>query len=264
MTLSRFLPAFGTNDALRFAYLRQSVLRGVLDDDRVLDALVRDLEVPGKPALLKALSRAEKLEAVERQVEHFRTTKTSRWYEVSPLEVLAASIFRSELADRYVFQLFCNVRNEDALFEPVCAWLKAKGLSAFDEVPMGTSRVDVMGYRKGGWLSSAETIAVELKDDLNQMKRGLDQMTTYREYAHKVYLAITPYLAADYVDRHAEAANVRHWDAGVLDRKLAQVGVGLLLVEGDQVYEYRQAQVCQPHEKKLQEVDSAVREREPL
>jgi hypothetical protein len=238
-------------------------LQRALDDDRVLDTLVRDLQVPGKPAVLKALSRAEKLQAIERQIEHFRASMTSVWRDASPPEVLAASIFRCQLPDRHVFKLFCNVKNERALLAPVSAWLNAKDLPAFDEVPMGTNRVDVLGYRKGGWLSSTEIVAVELKDDLNQMKRGLDQMTTYGEYAHKVYLAITPYLAAMYLDQHAEASKVCHWDAGVLDRKLEQFGFGLLLVEGDQVFEYRQPKPREPQAKKLQEIDLALRKREP-
>jgi hypothetical protein len=230
----------------------------------LLDALVDQLEVPGKPAVLKALSRVEKLEAIERQIEHFRAAKTSVWHEVSPPEVLAASIFRSGLSDRYVSQLFGDVKTERVLLAPVAAWLKGRNLPAFDEVPTGSNRVDLLGYRKGGWLSSTEVIAVELKNDLAQMKRGLDQMTTYGEYAHKVYLAITPFLAATYLDQHSEASKVRHWDAGVLDRKLEQFGFGLLLVDGDRVYEHRQPKPREPHAKKLQEIELALRERKPL
>ncbi len=130
---------------------------------------------------------------------------------------------------------------------------------------MGTSRVDVLGSKKGGWLSATEIVAVELKNDLAQMKRGLDQMTNYADYAHRVYLAITPFLAAAYLDSHSEGLQGPPLGCGcVLDRKLEQFGFGLLLVEGNSVYEHRQAKPRVPHAKKLQEVELALRGREPI
>ncbi|MGH7295865.1 MAG: hypothetical protein ACRELB_13060 [Polyangiaceae bacterium] len=245
----------------RFAYLRRSVLQKALEDDRLLGALVDELEVPGKKAVIKALSRAEKIAAINAQIEHFRSSPTSVWSGVASLEVLAAAIFWSRMPDRYVSQLFSNVKNEHALLAPVTTWLRAKDMHVFDEVPLGANRVDVLAFKKGGWFSSTEIVGVELKDDLGQMKRGLDQMATFGDYAHRVYLACTPFLAADFLAKHAEGVKVKHWDPNVLNRKLDQIGAGLLLVEGDQVYEYREPRQRSPDAKKLEEVELALKGR---
>jgi hypothetical protein len=258
---TRYEPAFASQDTVRFAYLRLPLLRKAMEDTKLLDILVKELGVPGKPAVLKALSRDEKVKAIDVQIEHFRTTPTSEWHGVSPPEVLAGAIFQSGLSDRVVMNLFSNVKNEAALKAPISAWLRAKDLHVFDEVPMGSSRTDLLGYKKGSWFSSSELIAVELKDDLNQLKRGLDQMASYGDYAHKVYLACTPYLGADFLSSHAAGVKVKRWDAQVLDRKLEQVGSGLLLVEGEQVYEYRAPRLRTPDSKKLEEVELALKGR---
>lgn len=261
MDLTRYEPAFGSADSVRFAYLRLPLLRKALEDDRLLDMLVRELGVPGKPAVLKALSRTEKLKAINVQIEHFRSTPTSEWHEVAPPEILAAVIFESGMSDRFVMNLFSNVKKEAALKAPVTAWLRAKDMHVFDEVPMGSNRTDLLGRKKGGWFTSSELIAVELKDDLNQLKRGLDQMASYGDYSHKVYLACTPFLAADYLAAHVAGVKVKRWDPQVLDRKLDQIGSGLLLVEGDAVFEYRVPRPRYPAAKKLEEVELALRGR---
>ncbi len=258
---TRYEPSFASVDTIRFGYLRLSVLKKALDDDKLLDMLVRDLGVPGRPAVLKGLSRVEKIKAIDVQIEHFRTTPTSEWHGVSAPEVLVGVIFQSGMSDRFVMNLFSNVKNEEALRTPVTAWLRAKDLHVFDEVPLGANRTDLLGYRKGGWFTSAAHVAVELKDDLNQLKRGLDQMASYGDYAHNVYLACTPFLAAEYLVTHASGVKVKRWDGQVLDRKLEQVGSGLLLVEGQEVFEYRIPRSRSPDSKKLEEVELALKGR---
>jgi hypothetical protein len=83
-------------------------------------------------------------------------------------------------------------------------------------------------------------------------------MTTYRHYAEEVYLACTPHMAAEYLDRHANARGVRHWDAHVFDKKLESLGFGLLLVltspDGPFVLEAIKAQRNTPDDKKLKEI----------
>jgi len=80
-------------------------------------------------------------------------------------------------------------------------------------------------------------MAVELKNDDIQFARGIDQMGTFAEYAHTVYLACTPAFCAEYLDRNAESRGVNHWDPSVLERKLTAAGFGLLIVERDRVFE---------------------------
>jgi hypothetical protein len=105
------------------------------------------------------------------------------------------------------------------------------------EVPLGRRRIDVLGHRAAGFGHPASLLAVELKNDDIQFARGIDQMGTFGEYAHAVYLAGTPAFCAEYLDRNAESRGVNHWDPGVLERKLTSGGFGLLIVERDNVYE---------------------------
>lgn len=97
-----------------YCCLDGGVLRDALKNEKVLDALLDVLQVPGKPATLRPLSAKHNLRAIEDQAEHYRRTKTSVRYEVEPAEVVAASIWRSRLGDRFVMELFCEVSKEAA------------------------------------------------------------------------------------------------------------------------------------------------------
>jgi hypothetical protein len=259
----------GDRDAIRYCYLRATLVEKLLSNARVLDALLDELEVPGpRRAVLKKKSDAEKLQMVEHQIEHFRGTKTSRWYDVHPAEVFAASIYRSDLPERFVLnEIFSDVRREADLAAPVTKWLVSKGYNAYSEVPMGTKRIDLLGYKKGllGHRMKARflglgshLIGVELKNEHAQMARGLDQMTTFREYVDAMYLACTPAMAAEYLARHADGKKVLRYDPDVLKRKLESFGFGLLIVEGDAVFEVTAPKESAPGMARMQEVKEAI------
>lgn len=192
--------------------------------------LIEELEVPGKPAHLRRLRPAEKLEAIEAQAAHLQKMSTSLWRGVDMPEILAGSIWRSSLTNRDVNAMFSAAKKEADLALPVANWLRNQGLKVYAEVPMGTKRPDLIGFKEGGWLSSTRLVSVELKNECGQLKRGLDQMTTFGEYSRHVYLACTPAMAAEYLNAHASSRSVRHWDPEVLNNKLREFGFGLLLV----------------------------------
>jgi hypothetical protein len=262
MDLRRHVPFFGSAETTRFCYARVATLEKALKNSRILDGLIKQLQVPGKSALHKAMSDREKLRAIEEQIESYTRAQTSIWYKVNPAEVLAASIFRATLSgalpQKAGVELWCAVRKENALAGPVAAWLKTYKLQTYLEVPMGSCRADVVGYRAGGLLSDRLSVVVELKNEREQLKRGLDQMTTFAEYAHETYLACTPFFAASYLDHHAEGVKVKHWDADVLKRKGEAFGVGLLLVEGDDVYEVLKPKRRVPADRHLDDLRLAL------
>lgn len=259
MDLSRFRPWLGSDDSVRFCGLRLETLERALGDAKIVDALVDQLEVPGKTSVLKALNHEQKLQAIEEQIESFRTKSTSVWYEVGEAEILAASIWRAQkLGSRILGSLFASVKRESDLLAPVAGWLKAQGLETFPEVPLGRCRADVVGYREKGWLRDATVWAVELKADDEQMKRGFDQMATYGAYAQRVYMACTPADIADHLDRHSEARGVRHWDHDVLYRKLREHGFGLIVVEGERSFAFIDAAEGTPEGKKLAEAVASI------
>ena len=258
MNLERYVSFFGSAQTTRFAYVRLPMLKEALGEDRVLTALIDVLQVPGKPAVLRTMSLEEKLEAIVRQVEHYRGTSTSLWRDVPVPYVLAASIQRSDLPDKIVYKIFSDVKKESALCKPVTDWYSAKGYAVHEEVPLGACRADLVCIKEGGWLSNKEIVAIELKNDLGEMRRALDQMTTYRDYAHRVYFACTPWLAADYLLQHAEGLKVKHYDHELLDRRLKELNFGLLLVEGNEVYEHLEAPTREPGTRKLEELTLAL------
>jgi len=178
------------------------------------------------------------------QIDHYRRMPTSVWHAVPTYDVLAASIWLAQgqeqckvLSKRFVRDKFAGVSREEDLQRPVSRWLLNRGFEPYQEVPLGRRRIDVLGYRASSIGHSASLTAVELKNDDSQFARGIDQMGTFAEYAHAVYLACTPAFCADYLERNAYSRGVNHWDPGVLERKLIAGGFGLLIVERDAVFE---------------------------
>ena len=238
--------ADGQNER-RYCYLRTSKLNRLLTDPNVLDALVEQLQVPGGNKTIKGLSAQEKLACIEAEIDHLRRTPNSVWFDVPALEVLAASLWRTNddafyrdkrLLTRKLVrrEWFSGVSEEDDLRKPVARWLKHLGYEPYMEISLGMSRLDVLGYKKGGITGSPRLLAVELKNDYEQFKRALNQMDTFGEYSNAVYMACTPDFAAEYLDRNEQATD-SHWHRDALEQKLSAGGYGLLIVEVDQVFE---------------------------
>lgn len=212
-----------------YCYVMGVLLKSFLEDEAAVTNLMKALKVPGKSAHLNRASLKEKMSYVDAQVAHLATLESSEWYGVAPAEIVAAHLWRS-LNGRDRKLLFSAVKAEAELLRPVVNYFESKGYSSFAEVPMGRNRVDLVAIHAGGLLSKPRVVAVELKNSCAQLKRALDQMTTFGEHATQVYLACTPAMAAEYLDGHARAHNVKRWDETVLNRKLKAFGFGLLLV----------------------------------
>jgi len=130
---------------------------------------------------------------------------------------------------------FHEVSREADLQIPIARWLKGEGYEPYAEIPLGRARVDVLGYRKPRLTKPGRLIAIELKNEYEQFKRAMDQMGTFSEYADLVYMACTPDFAASFLDQNERST--KHWDPSILDRRLRSAGLGLLIVERDQVFE---------------------------
>ena len=244
------------SDEARYCYLRSSKLQELYADPEVLDARLDQLQVPGKSAVLQRLSEQEKKESIEAQVDHFRRSPTSIWFGVPRLEVLAASIWRNrslELTERLVRYHFCDVGREEDLLRPVARWLRSQGYEPYMEIPLGRRRVDALGYKKATVFGSDKLLAVELKNDDLQFRRAADQMATFAEYTNAAYVACTPAFAAEYLERNAESrgVSVKHWDPDLLARRLRDGGIGLLIVEREDVYEVLKPTQRTPSEEKI-------------
>lgn len=223
-------------DDRRYCYIRSSKLMEYYSDPSILAALMDRLEVPGTPLTRRQMSDAAKKVAIEAQIDHLRQTPISIWYGVHAHEILAAAIWTAEnLSRRVIKDKFYSVSCEEDLRRPIARWLEARNEEAYMEIQLGRRRIDVLGYTKRDGV--IRLTAVELKDTDEEFRRGPDQMGSFAEYAHTVYLACTPAFAADYLERNAVHRSVNRWDASILDRKLKQGGFGLLIVERDKVFE---------------------------
>jgi len=231
-------------DARRHAYARARLLNEAVQCEPVLDAVFKHLKVPHGGASLSKLDVPAKQAAIVKHAKHLSEMTTSRWHRTDVTEIVAASIAESKLAAQHKATVFPSARREAELTGPVVNWLRTKCDSVYEEVPMGTSRADVVGYRPpfsifGAPLTVPTVVTVELKNQLGQLTRGLDQMTTYRDYSTSVYLACTPRLAVDYLKKHANSPGIRRWEPDALEHKLKSFGFGLLLIEGEEVTEVR-------------------------
>jgi hypothetical protein len=252
------VPLLSSDDDYRYCYVRVSLLRKAQTDSRILDALLEVLDTPGKSlAALKKLGPEEKLRLIEKQIDHFRSMESSRWYRVDPPEVFAASIFRSSLTDKVANEFFFDVNKESALLQPVIQWLRSQGYDVYTEIPLGTKRVDVLGHKKS-LLFGNKLIAAELKNEMRELGRALDQMTTFQQYAQLTYLACPPALAAEYLEKHADGRGVKSYDSTVFKKKLESFGFGLLLVEGSQVSETMKPKETAPQDGKIKEALAAL------
>jgi len=71
-----------TEEEERYCYLRFSKLMQLYQDPVVLDALIKQLELPGKLSVNKKLTVQEKQELIETQIDHFRRMPNAVFYGV--------------------------------------------------------------------------------------------------------------------------------------------------------------------------------------
>jgi hypothetical protein len=252
----------GVND--RHCYLSEMRLAAVLDAPKALDAILGHLGVPLKSGVRRNLSDDQKVDEIVAHTRHLIVGKNSPWRHCSGFEVLAAAVWQLRgdgLGAKLVDHAFCSVRNEADLTKPVAAWLSSQDLDVYDEVPMGRKRTDLLGHRPKKLLRGHRFIAIELKNSIKEFDRAIDQMTTYADYTHEVYVACTPAMAVAYLDAHSNGRGTSGWDPQVLNRKLEKLGLGLLLVEGEEVCVLRRPRQQTPLNKNVDEVLAALKTR---
>ncbi len=256
----RYFDRFEAEDGDRFCYARAEVLREWSANATILDAVLKELKVPIARAKAKALTDGDKRAAIAEHITHLRKLPTSAWHKVPDGEIFAAAVFRAKLPAAARKALFAPVKREADLAPVAVRWIRNHcKCDAFEEVPMGKNRADVVGFKAGGWFSDERVFAIELKNTLEELQRGLDQLATYADYAHCVIAACTPQLAARYLDAHANGRGVHAWDPKVLNNKLERLGFGLLIIEGDEAYGVVPAKERDPAESKLNEVKASFK-----
>jgi hypothetical protein len=239
-------------DITRYCYLRLRRLKAAVKDDKIVDALVAELDVSGATG-------TGKMALIERRIEDLRRT-SSMWHDVAAPEILAASIFKSHARiGACVDDLFGRVRRVQDLAAPLVAWLKLADLTPYEGNVPGFGVGNVIGYRGGHSMSAVRLVGIEATNDAADLERALEEMKTAKHSTHASYVACTPAVAAEFLWTQAAAPGAHRWDAEALRRRLQASACGLLLVEGDAVSHALPAKERRPDVAKLAELSAAIR-----
>jgi len=243
-------------DATRYCYLRLRRLKEAIKAPEILDGLMRQLEVPSDPSDGKTpSSERHKLAAIELQIDRLLGDKTSIWHGAAPAEVLAAAMFSAREASGGAAKiLFSDVARKEDLAPPIAMWLNVMGFKQYEGFPPGFPRVDVVAYQVGRLMTTPRVLGIELQNDLSELEPTLSRMSGVAMYTHATYLACTPALAAEFVVARAKDPRVERWDRAAFRDKLALLGFGLLLVEGDAVSESLAPKERKPDLAKIKEL----------
>lgn len=244
-----------------FGYVLALQLKMLIEGDEsspLFDLILQNAGGTTKSASLKAMSIGDKRRAVQTIVEARKNQPGTVTHGLHELEVFAI-VLREALeagkgTTKITKMIWPGVKKEADLLAPIAKHYREQDYEVYREVPMGRKRVDALCHKKGGFFRSEHLIAVELKNDLAEFKRGIDQMTTYADYAHAVYLACTPAMAFDFLVDHSKARGVHKWDPKALENKLSRAGIGLLLVQEDNVFEVLQAKPSKVQDAKRAEI----------
>ena len=107
---------------------------------------------------------------------------------------------------KLLFQILNEPSSEKDLRRPIANWLKNSGYVYDFEVPLPGSKrkryIDVVGYKKGGFLSSDRILAFELKSAMtrNAIDSAFSQAKDYLDCSDAVYVVVTPYMYLKYHD----------------------------------------------------------------
>jgi hypothetical protein len=159
---------------------------------------------------------------------------------------------------------FSLSKTEDRLAPIAIDWLRKPGMTVYEEVDMGPKRADLVGIMHTGMLSRLRIVAIEIKNALKELSRGADQMVTFGQYAHETYLACTPYMALEVLEKHSRGRMVSNWDSHELEARLSRSGIGLLLIVDDKAIPIHQAKRYTPGDHKIEELRSALKEKNPI
>jgi hypothetical protein len=250
----------------RWAHVRGDRLAAAFQDASSLDAVMAFARVPGKATVLRALPVAKKAETLEDHFRYLQRASASEWYEQPLAEMWAAHLFKADIDDKTRAEVFFPVALEAALGSAVEAWLRGAKLAPCQEVQMGLKRADWVGYaERNPWrLAEERIVTVELKNDLTELDRLFAQLSEYRRYSTRTYVAVTPSFYLHYCWRHMEAPAVQCWDSKALETRLAPLGTGLLVVERAEVIVAREAKEVAPGERERRDVRNVIERQQSM
>jgi cob(I)alamin adenosyltransferase len=159
-------------------------------------ALFRTLQRLSHPhAAAFAETNIERLEAEVLNAAEF-SVKTYPWAPTPQvLDVVLAAAFKADISAHRRLRIFGGVSLEKDLVDPVTRHLTRNNYTVRDEVPVGSSRADLIGFGRE-WLERI-IWTVELKNAAQEVERLEEQIRDYRRASDHVVVVMTPECAAE-------------------------------------------------------------------
>lgn len=200
------------------------VIGRLLENEKNIDKVLEALLYPGN---IKNLSRSQKLDALRAQAEHcIKVNPNLKFLTAKDVIVVYAWDELRHSSKREAERIFGHVKGEKKLKLPMAMYFRDKGYNVFEEVRISKSQADLLAFPSSGW--SPETIGIELKTEVAQLRRALDQLTDYRVGVDKCYLGTTAYCVIDYIRASCTRGSIK---ADILKEKLESIGVGLFTID---------------------------------
>lgn len=226
----------------RHCYVKGSALDALMDTPGVLDILLEELTGQS----VNQTSVVEQMARLKRHVIHLSVTPSS-FHGLSLEEIVVLTAYTSPRLQHSVFTRAFNTESNTAELRAVCErWLSQRATVVATGHSVGLRRWPLVGYSpepRGTEKPASARFVVGLAPFSHPatLERELGQLAGEATFGHEHYVACSPGTALAYLRQAAEERSPVRWDPFVLDRRLRSLGLGLLLVEGQNIALYMPA-----------------------
>jgi hypothetical protein len=216
--------------------VRAAALDQLLETPGALELLAEELGVTPAP---RGLSPVEQLDAVRARAIHLAVTHSPmRGLSVEEIIVLTAYNSRRFELTSWKRELLRQPRPQ-RLNDACEAWLMQRSTTIHPGHRLGRPSWTMVGTTLPDPRSPNQfTVAVAPLVDRQTLGIELDRLASEATFAHEHYVACSPATALGYLELQARLTRPERWDSLVLDRRLRTFGIGLLLVELEEVLLY--------------------------
>jgi hypothetical protein len=202
----------------------------------MLQLLAEELGVTPAPS---TLSLVEQLEGIRSRAIHLSVTH-SPVRGLSVEEIIAVTVYGSSRFDHTAFKRELRRQPGQVELRHACeVWLRQRSSIIHTGDRLGRPQWPMVGSTLSDPLCPEQfTVAVLPVAHQEVLAHQLERIGGEANFAHEHYLACSPATALNYMNEQAHLTRPARWDSLVLDRKLRTYGLGLLLVERDDVLLY--------------------------
>jgi hypothetical protein len=227
-----------SKSAQRHCYVKGSALDTLMDTPGVLAILLEELTGQS----VEHTSVVDQMARLKRHVIHLSVTPSS-FHGLSLEEIVVLTAYTSPRLQNSAFTCALNTEPNTAELRAVCErWLSQRATVVATGPSVGLRRWPLVGHSpQEQQASSRFVVGLAPFSHPATLERELGQLAGEATFGHEHYVACSPGTALAYLRQAAEERSPVRWDPFVLDRRLRSLGLGLLLVEGQNVALYMPA-----------------------